>query len=654
MPALLIYWFSSVLLDARRDRRRLRPGAGRRRCSTPRSAGAATAEALLDRHARPDGPRHRPGPRRPRRRQPPPRPLRRPRRTVHARFDQLARAAPASHGVDELSRRAVRPRRVVAAARPRRPRLLVPQRRAARHAHGPHAAVVGRRRRQRLRRATSWPGVIRRYGDERFAGRIARAIVAARPIADDDRAGRASSRAPSRPPPAAPAATRPSARSRRSASRSTASSTSSPTPRRRHRRHRGPAGRIAVLTYHSGEDRIVKDRFAGRRPAACDCPPGLPCVCGARALVRRVRGPAHADRCRRPGQPPRPVGARCAWSRSWRCRRDRRAGGGSVSAQPMRRIDAPRRQHSGPLPRKPPGRFRGRRARSTERLALTPPAGTDDVLEMRPVLRVVPRRRLAANARGPRRRGDRSPDAVDGGVAHPPVGAPTRDRPPRARGGERPRRVRRAPSAARRAARPTRLASESRASECIPRRRRTSWRSTRGRSPGCSPPAGRSIPTTARSTRAILSIRCDAYAPRPTAWSSSRGATALARTQPGGTTARGRRPIAPPRRPITFPATDLGQHDRGPRAPAGTGRPDGAPRCTRRRPGAAAAAVTARSATASRRSVRRAPANACARSGGERRPRANRPTGGGGCVARSPRPSPRSPNASAPGARGGG
>ncbi len=69
-----------------------------------------------------------------------------------------------------------------------------------------------------------------------------------------------------------------------------------------------------------------------------------------------------------------------------------------VSAQPMRRIDAPRRQHSGPLPRKPPGRFRGRRARSTERLALTPPAGTDDVLEMRPVLRVVPRRRLAANA----------------------------------------------------------------------------------------------------------------------------------------------------------------------------------------------------------------------------------------------------------------
>ena len=64
----------------------------------------------------------------------------------------------------------------------------------------------------------------------------------------------------------------------------------------------------------------------------------------------------------------------------------------------MRRIDAPRRQHSGPLPRKPPGRFRGRRARSTDRLALTPPAGNDDVLEMRPALRVVPRRRLAANA----------------------------------------------------------------------------------------------------------------------------------------------------------------------------------------------------------------------------------------------------------------
>ena len=51
-----------------------------------------------------------------------------------------------------------------------------------------------------------------------------------------------------------------------------------------------PHGRVAVLTYHSGEDRIVKDRFKVAS-GDCDCPPGLPCACGARARVRRVRAP---------------------------------------------------------------------------------------------------------------------------------------------------------------------------------------------------------------------------------------------------------------------------------------------------------------------------------------------------------------------------
>ncbi|MDQ1437587.1 MAG: rRNA (cytosine1402-N4)-methyltransferase [Acidimicrobiaceae bacterium] len=60
-----------------------------------------------------------------------------------------------------------------------------------------------------------------------------------------------------------------------------------------------PGGRVVVLSYHSGEDRLVKQRFVDAATGGCVCPPGLPCSCGAtptvRLLNRGARKPSAAE-----------------------------------------------------------------------------------------------------------------------------------------------------------------------------------------------------------------------------------------------------------------------------------------------------------------------------------------------------------------------
>ncbi|MDX2381065.1 MAG: 16S rRNA (cytosine(1402)-N(4))-methyltransferase RsmH [Acidimicrobiia bacterium] len=129
--------------------------------------------------------------------------------------------------------------------------------------------------------------VIRRYGDERFARRIATAICAARPLQSTVELAEIVTAA-------IPAAARRSgghpAKRTFQAIRIEVNGELDILPDALDQAVRvtSPGGRIAVLSYHSGEDRIVKNRFL-EASGACDCPADLPCVCGAVQTVRIVR-----------------------------------------------------------------------------------------------------------------------------------------------------------------------------------------------------------------------------------------------------------------------------------------------------------------------------------------------------------------------------
>ena len=148
--------------------------------------------------------------------------------------------------------------------------------------------------------------ILREFGEERHAGRIARAIVAARPLrttfdlAETVRAA---------VPPAARTGPRHPATRTFQALRIAVNDeltrfgaslpqalelAAAPTAT-----DAGRGGRVAVLSYHSLEDRIAK-RIFGDATTGCVCPPGLPvCGCGrqprARALTRGVVRPSPTE-----------------------------------------------------------------------------------------------------------------------------------------------------------------------------------------------------------------------------------------------------------------------------------------------------------------------------------------------------------------------
>ena len=139
--------------------------------------------------------------------------------------------------------------------------------------------------------ATELVRMLRENGDERHAVRIARAIVAARPIETTHELAEVVRDAI--PAPARRRGGHPAKRTfqaiRIEVNRELAILADSVDAAIA---ATAPGGRVAVLSYHSGEDRIVKGRLRQAATGGCTCPPGLPCVCDAVRTVRLVKAGA--------------------------------------------------------------------------------------------------------------------------------------------------------------------------------------------------------------------------------------------------------------------------------------------------------------------------------------------------------------------------
>lgn len=127
--------------------------------------------------------------------------------------------------------------------------------------------------------------ILRDGGEEKFYGRIAKAIVAARPLVDTDQLAevvRTATPAAARRRPGDPAkrtfqALRMYVNAELEALASALDVAINAV---------APGGRLVTIAYHSGEDRMIKASFLNASTGGCVCPPTLPCVCGAKPLVR--------------------------------------------------------------------------------------------------------------------------------------------------------------------------------------------------------------------------------------------------------------------------------------------------------------------------------------------------------------------------------
>jgi 16S rRNA (cytosine1402-N4)-methyltransferase len=130
--------------------------------------------------------------------------------------------------------------------------------------------------------------VLRDFGDERFAGRIARALVNARPVETTSQLAEIARDAI--PAPARRTGGHPAKRTFQ-AIRIEVNDELGVLPIALEAAIASMAtgGRLAVLSYHSGEDRIVKQIMRDAESGGCSCPPHLPCVCGAQSTVRLLR-----------------------------------------------------------------------------------------------------------------------------------------------------------------------------------------------------------------------------------------------------------------------------------------------------------------------------------------------------------------------------
>jgi 16S rRNA (cytosine1402-N4)-methyltransferase len=69
-------------------------------------------------------------------------------------------------------------------------------------------------------------------------------------------------------------------------------------------------GVLAVISYHSGEDRVVKSFFAVQQSGGCTCSPELGCVCGAIGRVKVFKASAQLANAQEIAENPRARSAR--------------------------------------------------------------------------------------------------------------------------------------------------------------------------------------------------------------------------------------------------------------------------------------------------------------------------------------------------------